>query len=155
VDYEKLALELFNKMHSLRKAKPQKNIDGALQGEAFALHFIALQGGAVLPGAIKREMNVSSARVAQALNNLEEKGWITRKIDKSDRRKILIEITEEGRSAAEKNDKAIIGLTAKMLCMLGERDAKEYVRITGRLADIISNCNESYETDILPSKGQS
>lgn len=138
MDYTTLAAELLDKMQMLRKASPQKYIDEALRGETFVLFFIAMHGDTVLPGEIGNEMNVSSARVAQTLNSIEKKGWITRQIDEGDRRRILVRLTPEGKKAAEKHHQAVITLALKMLSLLGEDDAKEYVRITGKLAEIIS-----------------
>lgn len=143
MDYTELAAELLKKMQMLRKAKPQKNINEALQGESFALLYIALHGGDVLPGEISNEMEVSSARVATALNNLENKGLITRRIDKSDRRKILVSLTQEGKEIALKHHQEVLENAAKMLHLLGEHDAKEYVRITGRLAEIVPEHKKS------------
>jgi len=139
MDYAFLAAEMLEKMQSLRKASPQKFIDEALHGEAFVLHIITRCGGAVQPSEISSEMNVSSARVAQTLNSIEKKGWITRQIDLNDRRRILVRLTPEGKIAAENQYRKVTGLAAKMLSALGEEDAKEYIRITGKLAEIISS----------------
>ena len=142
MDYSNLANELLEKMHSFRRAKPQKSIDESLQGEAFVLHYLAQHGEGVLPGEISNEMRVSSARIAQTLNNIEKKGWITRQIDTNDRRRILVNLTPEGKTAAEKHHQAISNLAIKILSMLGEHDAKEYVRIMGRLAELLPNCDK-------------
>jgi DNA-binding MarR family transcriptional regulator len=69
------------------------------------------------------------------LNSLESKGWITRKIDVSDRRRILVEMTPEGKEQVEKHFQMIMKTTTKMLEYLGEQDAKEYIRIMRRLAE--------------------
>jgi len=143
MDYSKLALELIKKMYLLHRATPQKSIDEAMQGEAYVLHFIAERGSNVMPGEIGGAMNVSSARVAQTLNNIESKGLIVRQTDVNDRRRVLVSLTPEGRSAAEKHQQNLLSLVTEMLKLLGERDAREYVRITGKLADAISkNDNE-------------
>lgn len=131
-----LAVELLDRMQALHRAKPQKSIVDAIQGEGFVLHYIASRNGDVLPGDICGGMNVSSARIAQTLNNIEKKGWITRRIDTNDRRRIIISLTPDGRDAAEKHYQEVLGAAVSMLDTLGERDAKEYVRIIGRLADI-------------------
>lgn len=142
MDYDELAAELLKKMQMLHTAKPQKNINGALQGETFILNYIAHHGGDVLPGEIGHEMDVSSARIATALNSLEKKGLITRQIDTNDRRKILVRITEKGKDLSEKELKIVVATAAKMLSRLGEHDAKEYVRIMGRLVGIVPDCKE-------------
>ena len=143
MDYAELAEELLNNMFMFHKTKSQKNIAEALQGEAFVLSYIAFHSNGVLPGDISCEMNVSSARIAAVLNNLEKKGLITRQINKNDRRKILVKVTEQGKLLAENHHKGLLGITAKTLELLGERDAAEYVRITGRLAEITPNINIS------------
>ena len=140
--YAELAAEFLNKMQSLHKVKSQKNITEAFQGEAFVIDYIARHGGNVLPGEIGQEMDVSTARIATALNSLEKKGLITRQIDRHDRRKILVGITQEGKDLAKKHRQAVMGVVTKMLELLGEHDAKEYVRITGRLAEMIPGCKE-------------
>ncbi|MDR0293800.1 MAG: MarR family transcriptional regulator [Oscillospiraceae bacterium] len=143
MDYTALAVDLLDKMQSLRKVEPHKHINEALHGEMFVLLYIAFRGGDVLPGEISHEMEVSSARVAAALNGLEGKGLITRRTDSSDRRKVLVGVTEEGRDFAEKQYRAMLEKAAELLSMLGERDAVEYVRITGRLAENILTQGET------------
>jgi len=137
MDYNALALELIKKMQALRKFKPHKHINESLQGETFVLHFIAHHGDDVLPSEIGHKMDVSSARIAATLNRLEEKGLITRQIDTADRRKILVKLTEVGKEIAERHEEIVLTETIKMLTALGEYDAKEYVRITGKLTEII------------------
>jgi len=138
MDYPALAAELLDNMQMLRKAGPHKHINESLHGGAFVLQYIACHGGDVIPSEISGEMGVSSARIAAALNSLESKGLITRQIDLSDRRKILVGITPEGKALAEQQQQAVIAGASKMLALLGEEDAKAYIRITGRLAEIMS-----------------
>ena len=142
MDYSISAAELFEKMQLLHKASVQKRIDGAIHGEAFVLNYIARRECEVLPGEIADGMGVSSARIAQTLKSIEDKGLITRRIDKGDRRRILVELTPEGRKSAAEHKLKIMELTEKMLGLLRENDAKEYVRITGKLADILSQCED-------------
>jgi len=142
VDYKKLAAELINGMDAVHKMKPQKNITNALRGEAFALVYIQNKGGNALPGEIGQKMQVSTARVAAALNNLEKKGLITRRIDPDNRRQILVGITENGRELAKKHQENVLEMSAKLLELLGEHDAKEYVRIMKRLAELLPDVEE-------------
>ena len=142
MECSELAAELLNGIKSLHKIKSQKNINEAMQGETFVLNYIAIHGGDVLPGEIGNEMSVSSARVATALNSLEQKGLITRRIDTNDRRKILVGITQEGKVFAEEHQQTVLRVASKMLELLGEHDAKEYVRIMKKLAEMLSGCKE-------------
>ncbi|MCL2107720.1 MAG: transcriptional regulator [Oscillospiraceae bacterium] len=147
MDYDKLAVELMEKMLALHKSKLHRNINEALHGEAFILQYIAMntgRDGGVLPGDISLEMSVSSARVAAALKNLENKGFVTRRIDKSDRRKIIVEITPQGKDSADKYYSKIVDEVTRFLQLLGEGDAKEYVRIMGRVAQAMPELWENW-----------
>ena len=134
VDTTALAVELLDSMFLLLQAGFQKNINAASRGEAFILQYLARRDAYVLPSEISHEMHVSPARVAQTLNSLEKKGWVTRRINEADRRKILIALTPMGRDFAEQKRRAVVETASGMLGMLGEQDAREYVRITGLLA---------------------
>jgi len=142
VDYKELAAEFMQKLHILNKARPHKRISESMHGEAFVLKYLSYQDGFVLPSEISNIMGISSARIAAALNSLERKGLITRQIDPSDRRRILVELTSEGKALAESQHQEILENTTKMFAFLGEHDAREYVRITGRLAEYVSQCKE-------------
>jgi DNA-binding MarR family transcriptional regulator len=109
-----------------------------MQGESFVLHYILHHEDSVLPSEICKIMGISSARIAAALNGLESKGVITRRIDTSDRRRILVDLTPKGKAMAEEQRQEMLENTSKMLSFLGEDDAKEYVRLTGKLAEYIT-----------------
>jgi MarR family transcriptional regulator, organic hydroperoxide resistance regulator len=143
MDYKALALEFMQKMYKLRQARPQKQINESMHGEHFILQFIAFHNRSVLPSEISNEMGISSARIAATLNSLERKGMIVRQIDISDRRRILVDLTPQGKSLAEEHHKEAIEMLTKVLGALGEQDAREYVRITGKLAEKASQFRET------------
>ena len=138
MDYKVLATEFMQNMYLLNKARPQKQIHESMQGEAFVLGCLAHQEGSMLPSEISGIMNISTARIAATLNGLERKGLITRRIDVSDRRRILVDLTPEGKAFAEEQRQKMLENTARLLSMLGEHDAREYIRITGRMAELAS-----------------
>jgi DNA-binding MarR family transcriptional regulator len=137
MDYATLAVEFLGKTQLIMKDRLNKFIDDAVRGEGFVLQYIAIRNGCVFSGEIGHAMCVSTARVATALNSLEKKGLITRQIDVSDRRKILVRITPEGKFLAERNFRSAVSVIEKRFALLGEHDAREYVRITGRLVEIL------------------
>lgn len=142
MNYEELARELFNNMEKLHRSKPQKNITGSMEGEKSILRFLSFNRDKdVLPGDISEELNISSARVAAALNRLEEKGLVTRSIDPEDRRRFIVSLTEKGKSETEIHAKKMMERVVTLLKELGEHDAVEYVRIMGRVADIMDKNN--------------
>ena len=141
MNYKDLAAELLQNIQAFHKAQHQKNIKDRLQGEALVLNYIEHCQNVVVPREISSTMGVSSARVAAILNNLEGKGLITREINRDDRRNIIVKLTDAGRNIAIESKQEFIQIITDMLTLLGEQDAKEYVRIMGRLAEEISKAN--------------
>jgi len=113
-----------------------KQFSDGFRGETFILFFITKMGGRTVPGHISSSIGVSSARIATALNNLEDKGLITREIDSEDRRKINVELTPKGQDYVDEEQKKQIEKIKNILISLGENDAKELVRIIGRLGEV-------------------
>lgn len=137
MNYEELAEQFLETSYQFQKGGHQKKIDGVMRGEIFVIIYIAQNGRSVLPSEISNAMGISTARIAAALNNLEKKGLITRQIDVSDRRKILVDLTPAGKALAEEHRLMALKTTTRMLELLGEQDAKELVRIMVRLTDLM------------------
>ena len=136
MNFRKLAEEFFYKSYQLRKINHQQKLEKSLGGEQFTLLYLKDRGDFVLPSEISEEMNISSARVANILNNLENKGLALRQIDKEDRRRILVTLTEEGKEKASLHMEKVIQNITGMLELLGEEDAKDFVRITKKMIDL-------------------
>jgi DNA-binding MarR family transcriptional regulator len=134
MDYQEAARQLMQSFHQFHKRGHQKKIDAAMRGERFVVLYLLQKGNSVLPGAISSEMNISTARIATVLRSLEAKGLITRQIDQTDRRKILVNLTPKGLEEAKKQQEVTVKMIVNILKLLGAQDAKELVRIVDRLA---------------------
>lgn len=133
--YKDLALEFMEVMSQTRRRSVPKQIDDSMRGEHFVLNYISEHEGNVIPSDISNEMGITSARIAAALNSLEKKGLILRRIDPEDRRRILIDMTDAGREQVKKHYQMILDKTINLLRYLGEEDAKNYIRITKKMAE--------------------
>jgi len=139
VDYTALAVEL-DAAHAkmrFRRAK-KKYADLTHGGEMFTLHIIVTFGAPVSPGELSIKCGVSTARIATALKSLEGKGYILRETNTGDRRRTLVTATDLGRDISERREAQRRLRLENMLCELGEHDASEYVRLMGRVSDIMS-----------------
>ena len=136
MNYEKLANEFLNATFELNKKGPQKTVDQSMQGESFVLYYLYEIESKALPSTISDKMGISTARVAVILNRLENKELITRTIDKSDRRRILVELTNKGINVSKTLHNKLREMVVNLLTILGEEDSKEFVRIIKKLSDI-------------------
>lgn len=142
MNYREMALQFLESTRKFRKQHHQKKIEEKMKGEAYTLLYMFMQKRSIIPGELSCELSVSSARAAAILNGLEDKGFITRQIDKADRRRILVTLTAKGRVKAREHYETMVEATSKMLQVLGEDDTRELVRIVGRMAELTSQMGE-------------
>lgn len=133
MDYNDLANEYLKVMFLMRGRNTQKQIDESLNGENFVLSYVFERNGNVIPSDISNAMGSTSARIATILNNLEQKGFISRTIDTEDRRRIIVNLTDRGKEHVHEQNQKRIDFIMNMLKYLGENDAKEYIRIMKKL----------------------
>ena len=139
MDYTALAQELEAAYKKMRiKPTKHKYADLTHGGEMFTLHIIVTFGAPVSPGELSMECGVSTARIATALKSLEGKGYILRETDTEDRRRTLVTATDLGREISLSFEAQRRKTLENMLLELGAADALEYVRLMGRVSDIMS-----------------
>jgi DNA-binding MarR family transcriptional regulator len=113
-----------------------KKANAFLHGEMFILNFLNNRQSDTMPSELAVAMNTSTARIAMALKSLESKGLIQRRIDKEDRRKVIVSLTEEGNTLVLGDREEMRDRMVRILRELGEKDASEYVRIIERITEI-------------------
>ena len=136
-DYRKAAEELQKLTLERHRGGAMEKYGLAIRGEMFALNFLYRHGSTVLPSEISEKMGISTARIASILNALEGKELITRRIDPTDRRKILVELTEEGGARAVAHREEMLQGAERVLRKMGEDDTRELLRLLGKLFDVM------------------
>lgn len=139
---ENLANDFLETNIKLKQFNPQQKIDESSKGESFCLLYLKEIMQEASPNELSCEMRISTARVAVILNTLEKKGFITREINKEDRRKIIIKLTSKGNKEAEKYKDDVIGEIIKMFKLIGLKDSKELIRITDKIKNILEKEGE-------------
>jgi MarR family transcriptional regulator, organic hydroperoxide resistance regulator len=136
MDYKALANELFQNMIRTRKKSFYKKVDEVSHGERKILGYLTYGKNKVTSGELSEYLDLSTPRVASALNSLSKKGFIKRKKDEQDKRVVIVNITESGKSFVKEEHEEAMGALEKILEKLGEQDAREFVRITKRIQEI-------------------
>ena len=135
-----LARQLFEQFAQLgRNIHP--NAQNFTRGEAGVirtLHLADLAGEPTLtPTQIAERSHLSTARTANVLRALEEKGWISREHDTADRRRVTVTLTPKGESERSRRRKEMDDRAADFLGKLGAEDAHEAIRILARCNEIL------------------
>lgn len=136
MDSELLAERLVEQTELLFRNGPQKQIGKHARGECFVLHCLAGADSPLLPSDLSALAQSSTARIAVVLNTLEKKGYITRAIDPSDRRRVLVSLTSSGAEYIQGVRQQLRQRMCALLEELGKEDAEEYLRITERMLSI-------------------
>jgi len=121
-------------MISHRKVMDEFNRSG--KGEIFILRYLYMKESPASPSELSEALNSSTARISAALRTLEKKGQIHREIDTTNRRFILVTITEEGRERIQANMQRMQNHLIQVLTVMGEKDAREFVRLSTRFFEI-------------------
>ena len=128
--YVENAVFRFNEIMSNSQKDMLENMNRANKGELFVLHYLSMSNTAVLPSELSAALNSSTARISALLGSLEKKNQIERDIDKSNRRNILVTITEAGRERAEAEMRDIEENLARVFIEMGETDTAEFLRLS-------------------------
>lgn len=129
-DYIKEAIVSFNEVMSKKQKDIIENINRANKGELFVLQFLYGEEKPVLPSELSEALESSTARISALLAALEKKGQIERNIDKSDRRNILVTLTQEGRIRAEKETKEIERSMSQIFAEMGKENTINFISLT-------------------------
>lgn len=131
MDYDEVARKLIVYSRSLAKGSLSAAGDANV-GETPVLQYLSSADGDVIPSKIAKKLGLSRARMSHILDALETKGYVMRRTDPSDRRRVLVSITESGRDYAAKKNAESVALLSNQLSSLGEHDAQELVRILNK-----------------------
>jgi len=136
MDDTKLTMALIENLLSLVRTSLQKQFGQFVRGESYILNNLLKRSDAALPSELSADMGISTARVAVILNNLENKEYITREMDSSDRRKILVRLTEKGKMRIVDEHKQLFENTRFVIREIGEEDAHELIRILQKIVTV-------------------
>ncbi len=128
-----MARELFDSFATVL-CGPAKVVLEVLQGEAALLAYLHKVKAESTPTEISNWLHISTSRVATMLGSLDKKGLITYRHDHVDRRRVYVALTESGVAVATEREESVIALFQQLLDDLGQEDAREYLRLTRRVA---------------------
>ncbi len=107
-------------------------------GEYLVLRNVSKDDGYLKASELSEILELSRPSITRILNDLEKRNYITRMIDKDDRRNINIELTDEGRKALEQANGRILAVAERIVDSLGESD-------TDKLIELVEKLTETYK----------
>lgn len=121
-----IAATLQDEMKNICQSKNWRTLTGLIddgyRGMFVILRILNESDGDVVAGDLAKKMNVSTARVASALNTLQNKGYVLRRPDGKDARKVVVCLTEQGAEALEQRKLYVEQTVAPMLANLTDEE---------------------------------
>lgn len=112
------------------------------QGETGALLYLTFVKDGITSSELAEILNVSLPRIVSLINSLENKKLVNKLVDKDDKRKTVIYITQDGKKLVlEKKEEAILKLT-KVIEKLDEEDINQYIRLAKKISSIMDEMQD-------------
>lgn len=109
------------------------------RGEIGVLGYLMFKCAKVSSGELSDALKVSTARMSSILNSLESKRFVKRTNDEKDKRKTLVLITNKGKETFINAENELKKHIKYLIRSIGIDDFNEYLRITKKIKNIISN----------------
>ncbi|MBQ2886732.1 MAG: MarR family transcriptional regulator [Alphaproteobacteria bacterium] len=108
------------------------------RGEIFVLKILLYKEGTSTPTEISEAMKSTKGRISAILNSLEKKGFISREIDKDNRRNIIVTLSDSGRDYVVKELRECYRIVAHVFEELGEEDSNKFVELAERVFHLMN-----------------
>ncbi len=110
-----------------------KLMETAYKGKLMILKVLACDNKEYTAGDLAKVLNVSTARIATAINSLESKGYVVRNRPAHDGRKVIIAITDTGVQALQKYSSAVNVTMQDLFGRLTDEELKTFILLCKKL----------------------
>lgn len=111
------------------------------QGELtmlIAISRMEKEKGYVLPSELRTAMHLSRPAVSRMLHNLEDKGYLRRRVSDSDHRFVRVEITNQGKEKMNTAIERCTDILKKVKERMGEEDMEHFLDYNKKFCRILS-----------------
>lgn len=122
-------------------------IEKSSKGASIVLKVLDRLGEPTNPKYLADTSNLSTARIAAVLNNLEKRGLVIRTMDPDDRRRINVSLTEAGKKAAKSEKQEMRAKIIQVFELMGEEDTKKYLELTAKFVGYSQKLSAEGESD--------
>lgn len=121
---------------AMRRALDEAGYDDIPGNGLYVIGGLALNRDDIPLGQLINELRISKQAAGQLVDTLVTRGYLERSMDKDDRRKLTITLTERGKAAAAVQAAARESVDAELLASVGQEDVQRTRRTLAVLCDI-------------------
>lgn len=132
-----LSDELIEVLRQYYYMKTPLGLENFMQGEMKVLSYIhyTAGGGEIATGDIVSALDMTGGRVAGILRSLEKKGFISRRTDENDRRRIMVSPTPAGSDYVENGREQLRSRLSAIINAMGGESAENFIRSMEEFVD--------------------
>ena len=131
------AQEFLDQLHKCRAKSFFGRLDDTQRGIGCVLLYLREAEGVVYSGDLARELNVSTARIAVLLKNMEKNGLLTRSASRKDARRTIIALTPAGIAQVDEMREHILDAAELLIERVGKDDLDEFLRISMKMKNAL------------------
>lgn len=137
-----LSDELIEVLRQYYYMKIPLGLENFMQGEMKVLSYIhyTAGGGEIATGDIVSALDMTGGRVAGILRSLEKKGFISRRIDENDRRRIMVSPTPAGSDYVENGRELLRSRLSAIINAMGSKSAENFIR---SMEEFVNACRKA------------
>lgn len=137
-----LSDELIEVLRQYYYMKIPLGLENFMQGEMKVLSYIhyTAGGGEIATGDIVSALDMTGGRVAGILRSLEKKGFISRRIDENDRRRIMVSPTPAGSEYVENGRELLRSRLSAIINAMGSESAENFIR---SMEEFVNACRKA------------
>ena len=151
MDYEEAARKLI--VYSQGLAKGSLGTARSLAvGESPVLQYLSDNPEEFNPSTLADKLGYTRPRMTRILDALVAKGYVSRRNDDRDRRKVLVRVTEEGIEHARRQGDGSVAAVASQLKALGGDNAAELVSVLEKAYSITYDRENVINSDSNPKR---
>ena len=120
-------------------------MSGFSYNETVVLFLLSLNEGYTSYNELLNKTKLLKSQLNRTITNLENNGYVTRKINEKDKRKMDVLITEKGKEVQEKIHQTSIIFSDKIIEIIGEENSNKLVEIFKEIVAKQEVLKEFYE----------
>ncbi len=141
-EYQKLAKSIFEMPHYFKRFGKQLSNNRVNFFEMHLLSYLSHEKELSMT-IISNKLHISKPNLTAIVDKLVKEGYVQRKFDESDRRLILIELTEKGQEYQQECSKARYESVAKMFEKFSDDDFIEFNKSIETITKILNKYSEN------------
>lgn len=137
-----LSDELIEVLRQYYYMKIPLGLENFMQGKMKVLSYIhyTAGGGEIATGDIVSALDMTGGRVAGILRSLEKKGFISRRTDENDRRRIMVSPTPAGSDYVENGRELLRSRLSAIINAMGSESAENFIR---SMEEFVNACRKA------------